>query len=78
MVSMAGPKQRISRVKLKEVIAKSLKHEGAALPAVAYQLKVSTRSLQRQLALLDVTYSQLVDEVREDMASRCSRGSSLA
>jgi AraC-like DNA-binding protein len=65
---MAGPKQRISRVKLKEVIAKSLKHEGAALPAVASQFKVSTRSLQRQLALLNVTYSQLVDEVREDMA----------
>ena len=65
---MVGPKQRVSRVKLKDTIAKSLKHEGASLPAVASQLKISTRSLQRQLALLNISYSGLVDEVREEMA----------
>ena len=65
---MAGSKQRISRVKLRDVIAKSLKHEGVSLAAVASRLKISSRSLQRQLALLDLSYSQLVDEVREDIA----------
>ena len=65
---MAGPKQGISRVKLKDMIAKSLKDEGATLRAIASQLKVSTRSLQRHLALLNISYSELVNEVREEMA----------
>jgi AraC-like DNA-binding protein len=65
---VAGRKQRISKGKLKNLIAESLKHERAALPAVASKLKVSTRSLQRQLALENISYSELVDEVREEMA----------
>ncbi len=65
---MASPKHCISRANLKSTIANSLKNGGATLPAVASRLRVSTRSLQRQLALLGISYSELVDEVREETA----------
>jgi AraC-like DNA-binding protein len=65
---MAGAKQRVSSAKLKKLIIKSFKHGGATLPAIASKLKVSTRSLQRDLSHLNINYSELVDEVREEKA----------
>jgi AraC-like DNA-binding protein len=65
---MSVPKQQITKAKLKNVIAASIKGGDATLPAVANRLAISRRSLQRQLALLGITYSELIDEVRQKMA----------
>ena len=43
------------------------------LKAVAAELHVSTRSLQRQLAYVGLTYSELVREVREERAYQLLR-----
>jgi AraC-like DNA-binding protein len=65
---MSAPKQRISAAKLKETIARSIKDGDFTLPAVAVRLQLSPRSLQRQLSILSITYSELVDEVRQETA----------
>jgi AraC-like DNA-binding protein len=75
--TMAGAKQRVSRAKLKGLIAKSFKHGTATLPSIASKLKVSTRSLQRDLAHMNVNYSELVDEVREEKAKELLAGDEL-
>jgi AraC-like DNA-binding protein len=58
----------MSKAKLKKTIARSIKGGDATLPAVAATLQLSPRSLQRQLSVLNLTYSELVDEVRQEAA----------
>jgi AraC-like DNA-binding protein len=65
---MSAPKQHVSKAKLKKAIARSIKGGDVTLPAVAVRLQLSPRSLQRQLSVLNITYSELVDEVRQDAA----------
>jgi AraC-like DNA-binding protein len=57
-----------SRYAIRAAIAASLSICGAKLPSTASQLKMSARSLQRRIAEIGSTYSELVDEVRLDTA----------
>ncbi|MCR4524684.1 helix-turn-helix transcriptional regulator [Bosea sp. 47.2.35] len=59
-----------SREAVQTVIAASLQHDGASLQETARQLRVSARSLQRHLAEMGTSYSELVAQVRLDTACR--------
>jgi AraC-like DNA-binding protein len=59
-----------SREAVQAVIAASLQQHGASLQDVARQLRVSARSLQRHLAEIGTSYSELVTQVRLDTACR--------
>lgn len=59
-----------SREAVQTVIAASLQHNGASLQETARQLRVSARSLQRHLAEMGTSYSELVAQVRLDTACR--------
>ena len=65
---MISRKPSISTSKLKCVIFQSLRVETPTLPSTAARLGVSARSLQRQLEINAETYSNLVDEVRFELA----------
>jgi len=51
-------------------IAASLQQHGASLQDAARELRVSARSLQRHLAEMGTSYSELVAQVRLDTACR--------
>lgn len=57
-----------SRYVVRAAIAESLQHNGASLQSIASQLGVSARSLQRHLAEVGTSYSEMVAEVRLDTA----------
>jgi AraC-like DNA-binding protein len=57
-----------SRDAVRAAIAASLRHGGASLQRTANQLGVSARSLQRHLAEMGTSYSEMVAEVRLDAA----------
>ena len=61
-------KRQISRAELKDTVRALIGSGNATLPAVAARLQTSPRSLQRQLEGWEVTYSELVDEVRHEIA----------
>lgn len=58
------------RCAVRAVIAASLQHNGASLQRTASRLGMSARSLQRHLARLETSYSELVAEARLDAACR--------
>lgn len=55
---------------VRAAIAASLQHSGASLQRTASQLRVSVRSLQRHLAGMGTSYSEMIAEVRLDTACR--------
>lgn len=57
-----------SRYSVRAAIAASLRHGDAALQRTAFQLGMSPRSLQRHLAGMGTSYSDVVAEVRLDTA----------
>lgn len=57
-----------SRQAVRAAIAASLQHNGAPLQWTASHLGVSARSLQRHLALLGTSYSEIVAEIRLELA----------
>jgi len=57
-----------SRYSVRAAIAASLRHGDAALQRTAFQLGMSPRSLQRHLAAMGTSYSDMVAEVRLDTA----------
>ena len=57
-----------SRYAIRAAIATSLRQGGATLPRAARQLGISSRSLQRRIAEMGTSYSELVAEVRIDTA----------
>lgn len=57
-----------SRYAVRAAIAASLRQGGATLPRAANQLEISVRSLQRRIADMGTSYSELVAEVRLDTA----------
>ncbi|MCV9940413.1 helix-turn-helix transcriptional regulator [Boseaceae bacterium BT-24-1] len=59
-----------SRHEVRAAVAASLQHNGAALPSTASRLGVRVRSLQRHLASMGTSYSEIVAEVRLDTACR--------
>lgn len=59
-----------SREAVQAVIAASLQQHGASLQDAARELRVSARSLQRHLAEMGTSYSELVAQVRLDTACR--------
>lgn len=59
-----------SRQAVRAAIAASLQHNGAPLQWTASHLGVSARSLQRHLAMMGTSYSEIVVEVRLDKACR--------
>lgn len=59
-----------SQHSLRATIAALLRHGDASLQRAAQHLKVSPRSLQRHLTGLGTSYSEIVAEVRLDMACR--------
>jgi AraC-like DNA-binding protein len=60
--------QTPSRDAVREAIVVSLRYGDATLLGTARRLGVSTRSLQRHLAEMSTSYSELVAEVRLDAA----------
>src|SRR5687768_9951324 len=57
-----------SRYAVRTAIVASLPQGGATLPRAARQLGISVRSLQRRIAEMGTSYSELVAEVRIDTA----------
>jgi len=57
-----------SRYAVRSAIAGSLRHGDASIQSTALRLGVSVRSLQRHLAEMDTSYSEIVAEVRLDTA----------
>jgi AraC-like DNA-binding protein len=57
-----------SQYAVRAAIAESLRHGDVSLQRTARQLGVSPRSLQRHLAEMGTSYSEMVVEVRLDMA----------
>ena len=53
---------------VRSAIAECLKDGGPSLEKVADRVGAHARTLQRRLARVDLTYQQLVDEVRFDLA----------
>jgi AraC-like DNA-binding protein len=60
--------QSPSRYAVRAIIAGLLRQGDASLPRAAGQLKISARSLQRHLAVMGISYSELFAEVRLDAA----------
>jgi AraC-like DNA-binding protein len=65
---MSQRKPRLSAAKLKNVICEAIRSGDATLPSVATNLSISARSLQRYLEGNNLTYSDLVDELRYEIA----------
>lgn len=59
-----------SRQAVRAAIAASLQHNGAPLHDTASHLGVSARSLQRHLSMIGSSYSEIVAEVRLEIACR--------
>ncbi len=66
--NMLNRKGSISAARLKTIISETLKSGDATLRSAAARLGTSPRSLQRQLELQEITYSDVVDEVRYEIA----------
>lgn len=62
------PVRSLSQHSVRVVIATSLRQGDISLPRVASRLGVSTRSLQRHLAEMGTSYSEIVAEIRIEMA----------
>lgn len=67
-LKMIGRTPSVSAGQLKCAIFQSLRMEVPTLPLTAARLGLSARSLQRQLEMNKVTYSDVVDQVRFELA----------
>jgi AraC-like DNA-binding protein len=67
-VEMSSRKRSISSARLKNVISEVIRLGDPTLPSAAARLGISRRSLQRHLEIQELTYSDLVDEVRYEIA----------
>jgi AraC-like DNA-binding protein len=65
---MSTRKPNISTAKLKNVICEAIRSGDPTLPSVAALLNTSPRSLQRGLQIHAIIYSDIVDEVRYEIA----------
>jgi AraC-like DNA-binding protein len=65
---MSIRKQIMSTAKLKNAISEAIRSGDPTLPSVAALLNTSPRSLQRRLQVQAITYSDIVDEVRHEIA----------
>jgi AraC-like DNA-binding protein len=65
---MLDGKDLISRARLKDTICELMNSGESTIVSAAAYLGTSPRSLQRQLELLQITYSEIVDEVRHELA----------
>lgn len=65
---MSPRRRRLSHVKLKNIIADSIRAGDFTLPSTAARLCISPRSLQRYLEEQAITYTDLVDETRYEIA----------
>jgi len=63
--------------RLRQVMLKLIPEGGATLPRVAAELHCSTRTVQRRLGTVDLGYQQLLDRLREQLACRYLRQTSL-
>ena len=62
------PNQRPSRRTVRDTVAALLRNGDVSLQCTALQLEVSARSLQRRLGEMGTSHSDLVTEVRIEMA----------
>jgi AraC-like DNA-binding protein len=67
----------ISRARLKQIIYELIKSGDATIASAAAHLGTSPRSLQRQVETLKITYSEVVDEVRYELARELLAGRDL-
>ena len=65
---MINRKRNLSIAKLKNVVAELIRLGDPTLPRAATRLQISARSLQRQLESVGITYSDLVDTTRYEIA----------
>jgi AraC-like DNA-binding protein len=65
---LSSRRRSISAARLKNVISEVIRLGDPTLPSAAARLGISRRSLQRQLEIQELTYSDLVDEVRYEIA----------
>jgi AraC-like DNA-binding protein len=65
---MSQRRRNLSSAKLKDVICEGIRAGNPTLPSVAARLATSVRSIQRYLEGHALTYSELVDEVRFEIA----------
>lgn len=77
LADQAIPADVDDRTPAAEVIRRMLPTGALSLEQVAAQLAVHPRSLQRQLAVQETTYQQLVDDTRRDEAARLLRDTDL-
>lgn len=61
-------KRAISIGKLKNIVSELMRFGDTTLPSAASRLGTSPRSLQRHLVASGISYSELVDEVRYEIA----------
>ncbi len=66
-----------SRHSVRSAIAASLRHGDTSIQSTARRLRVSVRSLQRHLAEIGTSYSEIVAEVRLDTARHLLADSNL-
>lgn len=67
----------ISRARLKQIIYELIKSGDSTIASAAAYLGTSPRSLQRQVEALKLTYSEVVDEVRYELARELLAGRNL-
>jgi AraC-like DNA-binding protein len=73
----AGKSRQTLGEQVKGTLKRLLAGQRPTIHTVARQLSLSSRTLQRRLAESDVTFQQLLDEARRDMARHYLRQSSL-
>jgi AraC-like DNA-binding protein len=64
-----------SRHLVRAAIAASLRHGDATIHSTARQLQISVRTLQRHLAQMGTSYSEMLAEIRVDTACHLLTGS---
>ncbi|MGL9623935.1 AraC family transcriptional regulator [Bradyrhizobium sp. U531] len=55
---------------IRAAVVTSLRHGDATIDSTARALRVSSRTLQRRLAVMGTTYSQMLSEIRLSIACR--------
>jgi AraC-like DNA-binding protein len=67
----------VSRARLKQIVYELVKSGDSTIVSAAAYLGTSPRSLQRHVETLKLTYSELVDEVRYELARELLAGKDL-
>jgi AraC-like DNA-binding protein len=67
----------ISRARLKQIVYELIRSGDSTIVSAAAYLGTSPRSLQRQVETLKLTYSEVVDEVRYELARELLAGRDL-